>query len=110
MRSFAAGKECCPVRRTETFDLSGLDAMPSAAKRLEQIDIPRPLPLRMMLDQALEMGLISEVERRDIRKWMGVRNTAVHEGEAVSAKVVKSIVDGVNRIIGKIIGKITGKT
>lgn len=77
----------------------------SAIRPIASMSIPRPLPLRMMLDQALEMGLISEVERRDIREWMGVRNTAVHEGEAVSAKVAKSIVDGVNRIIGKITGK-----
>lgn len=77
----------------------------AAIKPIVSISIHRPVPLRMMLDQALEMELISEVERRDIREWMSVRNTAVHEGEAVSAKVAKSIVDGVNRIVGKISGQ-----
>jgi len=77
----------------------------SAIKPTASISIHRPLPLRMTLDHALEMGLITEVEQRRIREWMGVRNTAIHEGEAVSAKVAKSIVDGVNRIVGKIIGQ-----
>jgi hypothetical protein len=69
------------------------------------ISMHRPLPMRTMLEQALQTGLISEVEQRHIREWMGVRNTAIHEGEAVSAKIAKSIVDGVNRIIGKITGQ-----
>ncbi|MEG8053142.1 SIR2 family protein [Sphingomonas aerolata] len=77
----------------------------SAIKPAVSISIHRPLPMRMMLDHALEMGLISNVEQRHIREWMGVRNTAIHEGVAVSAKVAKSIVDGVNRIIGKITGQ-----
>lgn len=76
-----------------------------ATKPTLSLGIQRPLPLRMMLDQALEMELISEVEQRRIREWMGVRNTAIHEGEAVSAKVAKSIVDGVNRIVGRITGQ-----
>lgn len=77
----------------------------SAIRPTMSVSSHRPLPMRMMLDHALEMGLISEVEQRHIREWMGVRNTAIHEGEAVSAKVAKSIVDGVNRIVGKITGQ-----
>jgi hypothetical protein len=77
----------------------------SAIRPTMSISSHRPLPMRMMLDHALEMGLISEVEQRHIREWMGVRNTAIHEGEAVSAKVAKSIVDGVNRIVIKITGQ-----
>ena len=77
----------------------------SAIRPTMSISSHRPLPMRMMLDHALEMGLISDVEQRHIREWMGVRNTAIHEGEAVSAKVAKSIVDGVNRIVGKIISQ-----
>jgi hypothetical protein len=77
----------------------------SAIKPTVSISIHRPAPLRVMLTHAMEMGLITEVEQRRIREWMGVRNTVIHEGEEVSAKVAKSIVDGVNRIVGKITGQ-----
>jgi hypothetical protein len=90
--------------------MSGLEVVlqkyvSSAIRPTMSISSHRPLPMRMMLDNALEMGLISEIEHRHIREWMGVRNTAIHEGGAVSSKVAKSIVDGVNRIVGKITGQ-----
>jgi hypothetical protein len=112
----ARGSEAQPLLAAREYRaaviaaMSGLDVVlqkyvGSAIKPTMSVSIHRPLPMRMMLDHALEMGLISEVEQRHIREGMGVRNTAIHEGVAVSAKVAKSIIDGVNRIIGKIIGQ-----
>lgn len=76
----------------------------SAIKPTASISVHRPPPLRVMLDHAREMDLIDEVEQRHVLEWMAVRNTVIHEGDAVSAKVAKPIVDGVNRIVGKITG------
>ena len=51
---------------------------------------------------AVEAQIITQNEAGNIREWMFVRNQVVHLGEAISAKIGRSIVNGVLKIVKKL--------
>lgn len=64
----------------------------------------RPIPLRLLLDYALEAKLINRADYDNIREWMTIRNRAVHEAAVVDRKTAMFIVNGVAQIVKRFNG------
>lgn len=62
-------------------------------------DVRRPMSLRHLVDQAAEQGLIPISSTPEIMNWAHLRNDVVHTQAAVTPKMAKAIVTGVERII-----------
>lgn len=60
------------------------------------------ISMNRAVEAAVEAKMITKKEAGNIKEWMFVRNQVVHLGEAVSAKLSKSIVKGVLSIVNKL--------
>jgi len=54
------------------------------------------------VEAAIEAEIISPHEAGNVREWLFIRNQIVHLGESVTAKMTKTIVNEVIRIVQKL--------
>ena len=64
-------------------------------------DTRRPPSMRLLIDRAIEQGIISPDDRPSIDKWTRLRNGAVHTSQPVSSREAREIVEGVLRVLGE---------
>jgi hypothetical protein len=75
----------------------------SVRERLDKepwTDVRRPMSISALLDSAVEKQMVSREDSSSIRKWISIRNRAVHTSEPVTKAEARDIVDGVQRILG----------
>jgi hypothetical protein len=58
----------------------------------------RALSLRTLVDGAIDRDLLSEIEVRQIRSWVQIRNQVVHSSMAISKAKAREIVNGVRDV------------
>jgi len=61
----------------------------------------RPLPLRSLVDQAADIGVIPPESKARIDSWMRTRNEVVHSSMPLGRAQAQDIVDGVMELIGR---------
>ena len=67
-------------------------------ERLNKIPWPqtqRPLPMRSLIDRAVEENIIPQARRNHLNAWMQIRNVVVHSAAPVTKTQAREIVDGV---------------
>lgn len=58
-----------------------------------------PQPVRRLVDDALQRGLVDQNTANDIHQWMALRNTVAHTVTPISEVEARTVVDGVERVI-----------
>ena len=61
--------------------------------------VQRPLPLRSLIDRAIEQQVIEPELRERLVSWMRTRNEVVHSPKSISKAQAREIVEGVMKII-----------
>ena len=61
----------------------------------------RPLPLRSLVDQAADLGVIPPESKARIDSWMRMRNEVVHSSMPIARAQAQDIVDGVMELIAR---------
>jgi len=62
-------------------------------------NITRPVPIRSLIDIAVDRGLIPRDDKKKIDSWMRVRNEVVHNSATVTPSQAREIVDGVLQLV-----------
>lgn len=73
-------------------------------ERLDKVPWPqtsRPLPMRSLIDQAVEADLIPQTNRNRLNSWMQVRNVVVHSAAPVTKTQAREIVEGVMGLVNQ---------
>lgn len=65
----------------------------------------RMMPLRSLIEAALRANLINDLEYKQAREWVSIRNMVIHEAGPVNSRTAKEIVEGVMKIIQRINGR-----
>jgi hypothetical protein len=63
-------------------------------------EVERPMPLRQLLERAVNAQTIELSSREEISGWSRLRNEAVHTAKSVSKAEARAVVEGVERILG----------
>ena len=73
-------------------------------ERLNKVPWPqtqRPLPMRSLIDRAVEANIIPQAKKNRLNAWMQVRNVVVHSSASVTKAQAREIVDGVTELVNQ---------
>jgi len=73
-------------------------------ERLNKVPWPqtqRPLPMRSLIDRAVEENIIPQARRNRLNTWMQTRNIVVHSSSPVTKAQAREIVDGVMELVNQ---------